>query len=257
MPATIRLDNRGPITYSSALKKNADIIKQTAHLAALEELRRVVWDSKGTIESLVRHHLWLGDRDSCTVAPPNLWIRGAFNLCVPVETLLRGADGVARQLMFRCAMPHKLAESRYPGSVDEKLSCEVGTYAWMQDWCPDVRIPHLYGFGFSDHRHVGRLDFAPPTSSSELTSSFDSLQMSNKCRFTAASGVQSDTTCVVFSGTRPSHSTSPTPLACVFPPHICCSNTLTKIQGVCCLRHGMSTGVTRPSEEDCSKDWPA
>jgi hypothetical protein len=42
----------------------------------------------------------------------------------------------------------------YPGTVDEKLSSEAGTYVWMQDRCPDVRIPQLYGFGFSDRRYV-------------------------------------------------------------------------------------------------------
>jgi hypothetical protein len=31
------------------------------------------------------------------------------------------------------------------GTVDEKLGCEIGTYTWMQDWCPDIYIPHLYG----------------------------------------------------------------------------------------------------------------
>ncbi|KAK3304853.1 uncharacterized protein B0T15DRAFT_365384, partial [Chaetomium strumarium] len=153
MPVTIRLDHQGPITYSSALRKNADIISQAAHLAATEELCRVLWDSKGTIEALVRHHLSLDNCDSCTVAPCDQWIRGGFNVCVPVETRSRDAHGVPRRLIFRCPMPHKLAEARYPGTVDEKLSCEVGTYAWMQDWCPDVCILQLYGFAFSDHLH--------------------------------------------------------------------------------------------------------
>ncbi|KAH8723918.1 hypothetical protein GQ44DRAFT_740665 [Phaeosphaeriaceae sp. PMI808] len=54
---------------------------------------------------------------------------------------------------MRCPIPHKLAEARYPGTVDEKLSCEVGTYAWMQENSPNVPIPHLFGFGFSDGRH--------------------------------------------------------------------------------------------------------
>jgi len=49
---------------------------------------------------------------------------------------------------------HKLAEAKYPGTVDEKLSSEVGGHAWMQHRCLDIRIPHLYGFYFSDHRHV-------------------------------------------------------------------------------------------------------
>jgi len=50
-------------------------------------------------------------------------------------------------------MPHKLAEAKHPGTIDEKLSSEVGAYVWMQEFCPDIPIPHLYGFGFSDNKH--------------------------------------------------------------------------------------------------------
>jgi hypothetical protein len=152
MPATIKLDHRGPITIESALRKDANIISQAAYFTAAEELSQVLWDSRRTITALVRHHLGLGEEDACAIEPRDQWIRGGFNVCVPVEVQLRGAY---RRLIFRCPMPHKLAETRYPGTVDEKLSCEMGTYVWMQDWCADVRIPYLYGFGFSDHRHVG------------------------------------------------------------------------------------------------------
>ena len=51
-------------------------------------------------------------------------------------------------------MPYKVGEDLYPGSVDEKLSCEVAAYAWMQANCPDIRIPHLYGFGTTSDEHV-------------------------------------------------------------------------------------------------------
>ncbi|CAL3964399.1 unnamed protein product [Diplocarpon coronariae] len=51
-----------------------------------------------------------------------------------------------------------LAKASYPGTIDEKLSSEVGTYAWMQHYCLDVRIPYLYGFGFSDHPHYINFD---------------------------------------------------------------------------------------------------
>jgi hypothetical protein len=56
--------------------------------------------------------------------------------------------------MLRCALPYKLAEHRYPGIVDEKTACEVGAYVWMQEKCPDIPIPRLHGFGFSDYRRV-------------------------------------------------------------------------------------------------------
>ena len=68
-------------------------------------------------------------------------------MCIPVE--VRSAR-LPKKFILRCAKPYKLAA----GKVDEKVSSEVGTYAWMQDRCSDIRIPRLYGFGFSDYRHV-------------------------------------------------------------------------------------------------------
>lgn len=117
-----------------------------------------LWKDKLTIESLTKHHLGLGNRDTCIVARPRNWIRGGFNVCIPIEVQ---SPGSSRKLILRCAMPHKLAEARHSGSVDEKTACEVGTYVWMQERCPDIPIPHLYGFGFSDHRHVGVAQRSP------------------------------------------------------------------------------------------------
>jgi hypothetical protein len=51
-------------------------------------------------------------------------------------------------------MPYKLAEEQHPGTVDEKVSCEAASYIWMQEHCTDIRIPHLYGFGFTDGKCV-------------------------------------------------------------------------------------------------------
>jgi hypothetical protein len=34
------------------------------------------------------------------------------------------------------------------------MGCEVGAYVWMQEQCPGIRIPHLYGFGLSNGRCV-------------------------------------------------------------------------------------------------------
>ncbi|KAK3328129.1 hypothetical protein B0T19DRAFT_491781 [Cercophora scortea] len=161
MPETLMLD-RGPITLESALNKDKNTIHEAAYFAATQELCKGLWASRRTIDALVRHHLALGDGNSlykCVVAPPSQWIRGSFNVCVPVE--VKSRKGTQKRVVFRCAMPHKLAEARHPGTVDEKLSCEVGMYVWMQDQCDDVRIPHLYGFGFSDHRHFTREDQMP------------------------------------------------------------------------------------------------
>ncbi|KAK0732916.1 hypothetical protein B0T26DRAFT_736057 [Lasiosphaeria miniovina] len=117
MPATLELDHRGPITL-------------VAHRAAAKELSQVLWDRRTTIEALVRHHLGLAHGDTCTVAPVDRWIRGGFNMCVPVDVVQPRRARRARRarFIFRCPMPHKLAKHTYPGTVGEKLGCEVATY---------------------------------------------------------------------------------------------------------------------------------
>ncbi|KPM34648.1 hypothetical protein AK830_g11926 [Neonectria ditissima] len=150
MTPPFELEDQGPITYSWAEKKDGNIINQLAYVPSLKELYEELLRKENTICSLVRHHLQLGHDEVCTVLPQADWIRGSFNVCVPVE-MTSGTS--CRKVMLRCCLPHKLAEAWYSGTIDEKLSCEAGTYAWMQENCSDVRIPHLYGFGFTDHRH--------------------------------------------------------------------------------------------------------
>jgi hypothetical protein len=111
-----------------ALEKGANIISQAAYLEAATELYQSLWDQRQTIEALVRHHLRLSNRDTCTVNTKAQWIRGSFNVCIPIEVR---STRCHKKLIFRCPMPHKLAEVKYPGTVDEKLSSEVGTYAWI------------------------------------------------------------------------------------------------------------------------------
>jgi hypothetical protein len=152
MPATLELDNGLYITYELARKKDVNIINEATYPGARRQLFQKLWDQQATIQALVRHHLKLRDEDACIVK--DQWIRGSFNVCIPVE--VRSAS-FNKNLLFRCAMPHKLAETKYPGTIDETLSSQLGTYIWMQDECTDIRIPHLYGFGFSDSRHVSNL----------------------------------------------------------------------------------------------------
>ena len=51
------LDRRKPIIYESALKKDANIISQAAHLEAATELYQSLWDQRQTIQALVKHHM--------------------------------------------------------------------------------------------------------------------------------------------------------------------------------------------------------
>lgn len=155
MPTTLELLGRDPITYESACKSETNILNKLGYASATKYLYADLWMQRRSIAALTKHHLGLGSEDSCTVLKFPEWMRGSFNTCIPVEVR---SGGVTRKLLFRCPMPHKLAESRYAGTVNEKLRCEVATYVWMQERCPDVRIPHLFGFGLLDGHHVSRLD---------------------------------------------------------------------------------------------------
>jgi hypothetical protein len=154
MPGTRKLLNGNIITFESAARREDNFINKLAYETQINNLYEYLWEQRQSIEALAAHHLGLASKDTCLVLDGHTWIRGNFNVCIPVEVT---SGSVSRKVLMRCAMPPKLAEARYPGTVDEKISCEVGTYAWMQDNCPHTRIPHLFGFGFSDNRHVSPL----------------------------------------------------------------------------------------------------
>jgi hypothetical protein len=150
-PRGLELENGRLITYSDAQNESEDIVTQLGYTEHRKKLYDNLDRQTDTIRSLVRHHLHLGNDAECTVLPQEQWIKGGFNVCIPIRTV---SGTTHPNLMLRCCLPYKLAEAQYPGTIDEKLRCEVGTYAWMQQYCTDIRIPYLYGFGFTDRRHV-------------------------------------------------------------------------------------------------------
>ena len=56
--------------------------------------------------------------------------------------------------MIRFPLPYKLGESSNPGNMDEKVRSEVATYIWMQQKCPEIPIPYLWGIGIGNNLHV-------------------------------------------------------------------------------------------------------
>ncbi|QPH05449.1 hypothetical protein C2857_003238 [Epichloe festucae Fl1] len=150
MCATLELEDPGFVTYEWAADQNANIIERLTHLPARNKLYNLLSTGTDAICCLVKHHLQLNHRDVCIIAPQDEWLQGSFNVCIPIEVQSSKSH---RKVVLRCCLPYKLAESRYPGTVDEKLRCEVGAYTWMQENCTDIRIPHLYGFGLSNNHH--------------------------------------------------------------------------------------------------------
>ncbi|KAF5248946.1 hypothetical protein FANTH_5649 [Fusarium anthophilum] len=158
MNPPVELDDGSFIDYSEAQRRDDDIITKLGYTERRKDLYDNLDRQKDTIRSLVRHHLHLDNDAECIVLPQEQWIKGSFNVCIPIRTV---SGTVPRNLMLRCCLPYKLAEAQYPGTIEEKLRCEVGTYVWMQRYCTDIRIPYLYGFGFADHRHYSHENYRP------------------------------------------------------------------------------------------------
>ncbi|KAF2785785.1 hypothetical protein K505DRAFT_380680 [Melanomma pulvis-pyrius CBS 109.77] len=148
MPAALDLLN-GQIEYQSAVDHESNILKKLTYVPETRKVYAYLFEHTSDIQSLTAHHLGV-NQAQCVVSHWDEWIRGSFNVCIPV--VVEGQNGQPnRTVLMRCPMAYRLGED--VGSVDEKIGCEVATYAWMQDNCPEVKIPDLLGFGFSDGRN--------------------------------------------------------------------------------------------------------
>ncbi|CAI7578110.1 unnamed protein product [Penicillium palitans] len=152
MPKALPLP-RGEITYSKAQKEEINILRRLEYHNKQKELFANLSRNKNQnwIKDVITHHLGLPSNDLCEVADVKDWLHGSFNVCIPVSI----NDWEARKqsgtrVLLRLPLPYRLGEDFCPGNCDEKIRCEAGTYAWLQGNCPDIPIPHLYGFATSD-----------------------------------------------------------------------------------------------------------
>ncbi|RLL93487.1 hypothetical protein CFD26_100822 [Aspergillus turcosus] len=82
-------------------------------------------------------------------------MHGSFNLIVPVTVEEFG------RVIIRFPLPYRVGDSFHPGNSDEKVKCEAGTYAWLQQECPTIPIPRLYGFGLTTGQCFTTLERVP------------------------------------------------------------------------------------------------
>lgn len=141
---------RGPITYEEADYQDANILHELSYVAKRDEFFGHLDRNYRTIRALAAHHLRLPSK-ACEVGKRKDWIHGSFNVCIPILT-----DN--RDYFMRFPLPYRVGEGLRKGNADEKLRCEVATYAFMQKNCPDVRIPFLYGFGLSDGKTMTHIE---------------------------------------------------------------------------------------------------
>lgn len=133
------------------MRHEDNIINEIGWVPATQELYKCLCyppQRRGIAELTVLHLGLNGDshrNPRCIVQKPITWIRGSFSVCLPIheedevgKTVRKVLD--CAKVLMRCPMAHKLAEDRYPGTVDEKLSCEAVTSIWRQGNCPDIYL---------------------------------------------------------------------------------------------------------------------
>ncbi|TWU73930.1 hypothetical protein ED733_004282 [Metarhizium rileyi] len=119
----------GPITLSAATAKIRNVLHALEYPQQKENFYKRMETYRPLLADLVAHHLGAKPTD-VTISSQDYWRHGSFNL-------LR------------------------PGNSDEKVNGEAAAYAWLQENCPSVPIPQLYGFGLSNNHRVIHLDFLP------------------------------------------------------------------------------------------------
>ncbi|KAF5227862.1 hypothetical protein FAUST_11482 [Fusarium austroamericanum] len=152
---SILFPNSGAMSQEIPESESNLVHKLKHHKAALK-FKRELWDKRNSIVALVKHHLRLDADDTCTVLGRKTWMQGIFNICVLVEVTTGNSS---KKLIFRCPIPPHAGQ--YPSTMDEKVGCEVATYIWMQQYCPDIRIPNLFAFGFTDDRSFIHIERTP------------------------------------------------------------------------------------------------
>lgn len=150
MPKTLRL-LRKEITYSEARREEVDILRRLQYYDQQQEFFVGLAGQTELIKAVVTHHLGLFSTAQCQVADVEDWLHGSYNVCIPVsisDWKVRAESGA--RVLLRLPLPYRLGEDFRPGNADEKIRCEAGTYAWLQENCPVIPIPRLYGFATSD-----------------------------------------------------------------------------------------------------------
>ncbi|KPM43361.1 hypothetical protein AK830_g3204 [Neonectria ditissima] len=127
----------GGMTLEEALAADDDVILELSYSKQQEELFEYLRDSRTDIENAVSRHLGLSTSERCQLSERDEWMRGNFNLCIPVY-LENWSRRTGKRVVIRFPLPYKLGEADFPGNVEEKLRCEAATFIWIQEHCPET-----------------------------------------------------------------------------------------------------------------------
>lgn len=142
---------REKLTYEVAQGKERNILHELSYPKRQAEFFALLESKQRLIQAIVAQHLGLQSSTACQVAPSQDWLHGSYNVCIPVTICERRRlkQHLKKRVLIRFPLPYRIGEDFRPGNGDEKIRCEAGTYSWIQEHCPDIPIPRLYGFGLS------------------------------------------------------------------------------------------------------------
>lgn len=139
--------SHGTISLSAALANTDDTLLALSYPQEEAKFFDYLESRENDIKHIVAWHLKLKAGKIPQLAPRHAWLRGYFNINIPVS-IENWSHQPHKRVLFRIPLPYKVGEARHPGNVDEKLRCEVATFVWLLDKHPTVPVPLLWGFGF-------------------------------------------------------------------------------------------------------------
>ncbi|GFG19491.1 hypothetical protein IFM5058_10143 [Aspergillus udagawae] len=150
------------ITYSVAKEREVNVLHQLGYLDQQCRFFSHLNERQEWMKAVIAYHLGVKSTDMCHVANMEDWFRGSFNVCVPVTIdNWKGRQQPGQRVILRFPLPYRVGEGFRPGNGDEKIQCEAGAYAWLQQNCPNVPIPRLYGFALSTGETYTRIEHLP------------------------------------------------------------------------------------------------
>ncbi|KGQ07965.1 hypothetical protein BBAD15_g6706 [Beauveria bassiana D1-5] len=126
MSLKLPLLSRSPINFAAAKNTDDNIIAPSKQYHDTLDFYQTLFDKKDAIYDIVRFQLGLDPyRDNCHVSPHQEWMRGKFNVCVPISVNSRQFCG---RVLMRFPLPHMFrGEAQNPsgstsstGSIDDK-----------------------------------------------------------------------------------------------------------------------------------------
>lgn len=143
----------GKMTLAEALDEEDNVLFPLAYSSQREDFLFWIYEHREDFKALVSLHLGLANSETCRFGEFREWKHGSFNVCIPIY-IDNWRKHPGKRVLLRLPLPYKVGESTCPGNANEKLRAEAAAFIWIQDNCPDIPIPFLWGFGFPSGQSV-------------------------------------------------------------------------------------------------------